>query len=50
MDQHKSELRDGMRVEWDVPIPMQDGVVLRGGPAPPSGFPTLPAGGATGQG
>ena len=24
-----SEIRDGMRVDWDVPIPMDDGVVLR---------------------
>lgn len=29
MDQSKSELRDNMRVDWDVPIPMDDGVVLR---------------------
>jgi uncharacterized protein len=25
----KSEQRDGMRIEWDVPLPMDDGVVLR---------------------
>jgi predicted acyl esterase len=25
----KSELRDGMRIEWDVPIRMDDGLVLR---------------------
>ena len=25
----KSEIRDGMRIDWDVPIPMDDGVVLR---------------------
>ena len=25
----KSEVRDGMRIDWDVPIPMDDGVVLR---------------------
>jgi hypothetical protein len=25
----KSEIRDGMRVDWDVPIPMDDGLVLR---------------------
>jgi len=24
-----SEIRDGMRVDWDMPIPMDDGVVLR---------------------
>lgn len=25
----KSEVRDGMRIDWDVPIPMDDGIVLR---------------------
>ena len=25
----QSELRDGMRVDWDVPIEMDDGLVLR---------------------
>jgi len=25
----KSELRDGMMIEWDAPIPMDDGLVLR---------------------
>ena len=25
----KSEIRDGMRIEWDVPIKADDGVVLR---------------------
>jgi predicted acyl esterase len=29
MGQHRSEVRDAMRVEWDVPITMDDGVVLR---------------------
>ena len=24
-----SEVRDGMRIDWDVPIPMDDGIVLR---------------------
>ena len=24
-----SEIRDGMRVDWDLPIPMDDGIVLR---------------------
>jgi predicted acyl esterase len=27
--EHRSELRDGMRVDWDVPLRMDDGVVLR---------------------
>ncbi|HXF66713.1 MAG TPA: CocE/NonD family hydrolase [Burkholderiales bacterium] len=25
----RSEVRDGMRIDWDVPVPMDDGVVLR---------------------
>jgi uncharacterized protein len=25
----RSELRDGMRILWDVAVPMDDGVVLR---------------------
>lgn len=29
MSEEKSELRDGMRIEWDVPIAMDDGLVLR---------------------
>ena len=29
MTQHKTETRDGMTIEWDAPIPMDDGVVLR---------------------
>lgn len=26
---YKSEVRDGMRIDWDVPIAMDDGIVLR---------------------
>jgi predicted acyl esterase len=26
---YKSEVRDGMRIDWDVPIEMEDGIVLR---------------------
>ena len=29
MSEYKSEVRDGMRIDWDVPIPMDDGIVLR---------------------
>jgi uncharacterized protein len=29
MQQSKSEIRDGMRIDWDAPIAMDDGVVLR---------------------
>ena len=25
----KSEIRDGMRIDWDVPIEMDDGITLR---------------------
>jgi uncharacterized protein len=28
-EEQRSELRDGMRIDWDVPIVMDDGVVLR---------------------
>ena len=27
--QSRSETRDGMRIHWDVPIEMEDGLVLR---------------------
>jgi putative CocE/NonD family hydrolase len=27
--QQRTEIRDGMRIEWDVPITMNDGLVLR---------------------
>ena len=27
--EHRSESRDGMRIDWDVPIAMDDGLVLR---------------------
>jgi hypothetical protein len=29
MSQHRTEVRDGMRIEWDAPIEMSDGVTLR---------------------
>ncbi len=29
MSTEKSEIRDGMRIDWDVPITMDDGLVLR---------------------
>ena len=29
MSTHKSEIRDGMRIDWDVPVAMDDGLVLR---------------------
>ena len=39
-----SEVRDGMRVDWDVPIEMDDGLVLRGDlflPAQEGRFPVI---------
>lgn len=30
MESFKSEIRDGMRIDWDVPIEMDDGLILRG--------------------
>ena len=29
MSDFETEIRDGMRIDWDVPIEMEDGVVLR---------------------
>jgi predicted acyl esterase len=29
MVEFKSEIRDGMRIDWDAPIAMEDGVTLR---------------------
>ena len=29
MGDFTSEVRDGMRIDWDVPIAMDDGIVLR---------------------
>ncbi len=40
----QSELRDGMRIDWDVPITMDDGIVLRADvfrPAMEGRFPVL---------
>ena len=28
MSSYKTEIRDNMRIEWDVPITMDDGLVL----------------------
>ena len=28
-ESYRSEVRDGMRIDWDVPIQMEDGTVLR---------------------
>ncbi|TCT06105.1 CocE/NonD family hydrolase [Aquabacter spiritensis] len=39
----KSEVRDGMRIDWDVPITMDDGVVLRADIFRPLGEAKVPA-------
>ena len=28
-DEYRSEVRDGMLIDWDVPVRMPDGTVLR---------------------
>jgi predicted acyl esterase len=30
MSEYKSEKRDGMAIDWDVPVAMDDGIILRG--------------------
>ncbi|MEP9377162.1 CocE/NonD family hydrolase [Aquabacter sp. CN5-332] len=40
---NKSEVRDGMRIDWDVPITMDDGVVLRADIFRPLGEAKVPA-------
>ena len=42
--EHRSEVRDGMRVDWDVPIAMDDGLVLRRDvfrPVKPGTYPVI---------
>ncbi|MFL9826684.1 CocE/NonD family hydrolase [Rhodoplanes sp. SY1] len=39
----KTEVRDSMRIDWDVPITMDDGVVLRADIFRPMGDATVPA-------
>jgi len=44
MGSPRSELRDGMHIEWDVPVAMDDGLVLRADiyrPAAPGRHPVL---------
>ena len=43
MSEFTSEVRDGMRIEWDVPITMDDGLVLRADIYRPTGAGTHPA-------
>ncbi len=41
-DSHRVELRDGMHIEWDVPITMDDGLVLRADVFRPPGESKVP--------
>ena len=53
MAAEKSELRDGMRIDWDVPIAMDDGVVLRADvyrPVADGKYPALVSYGPYGKG
>ena len=53
MSDYKSEVRDGMRIDWDVPIPMDDGVVLRADvfrPVKDGKYPALVSYGPYGKG
>ena len=48
-----SEVRDGMRIEWDVPIEMEDGNILRADvfrPIEDGEYPTIASMGAYGKG
>jgi predicted acyl esterase len=49
----KSEVRDGMRIDWDVPITMDDGLVLRADvfrPVPEGRYPAILSYGPYGKG
>jgi predicted acyl esterase len=53
MSEIKSEVRDGMRIDWDVPIRMDDGVVLRADvfrPVAEGRYPALVSYGPYGKG
>ena len=53
MGEYKSEVRDGMRIDWDVPIRMDDGVLLRADvfrPVAQGRYPALVSYGPYGKG
>src|SRR6185295_10357619 len=53
MTAEKTEVRDGIRIEWDVPIRMDDGVVLRADvyrPAAEGRYPVIMSYGPYGKG
>ena len=53
MSDYESEIRDGMRIDWDVPITMDDGLVLRADvfrPVAEGRYPALASYGPYGKG
>ena len=53
MNEYKSEVRDGMRIDWDVPVAMDDGIVLRADvfrPVAEGKYPALVSYGPYGKG
>ena len=53
MEQQQNEIRDGMHILWDAPIPMDDGVVLRADvfrPIPAGRYPVILTYGPYGKG
>jgi len=53
MNAFKTEVRDGMRIDWDVPVEMDDGVVLRADvyrPVAPGRYPVILSYGPYGKG
>jgi predicted acyl esterase len=53
MSDYRSEVRDGMRIDWDVPITVDDGLVLRADiyrPIPSGRYPVLLSCGPYGKG
>ncbi|MCJ7595389.1 MAG: hypothetical protein MUO52_11525, partial [Desulfobacterales bacterium] len=53
MSAMRSEIRDGMRIEWDVEIKIDDGAVLRADvfrPIPEGKYPVIMAHGPYGKG
>ena len=53
MADYRCETRDGMRIDWDVPVPMDDGVVLRADvyrPVAEGKYPALVSYGPYGKG
>ena len=53
MSDYKSETRDNMRIDWDVPIKMDDGIVLRADvyrPVADGKYPALVSYGPYGKG